>query len=108
MILGPIEWEGNVKRVCMSALLRGAFDYLSHAPENSILIQNFTNPFIAQSTIHYTLAEQIIVSIGIFDILGRGVETIDDSEKQAGEHQITWDARNKSSGVYLYVIRAEH
>ena len=75
-------------------------------PLRFILYQNYPNPFNASTTISYSLSESSEVTIEIYDILGRKVETILESKNQAGEHQIIWDAENQPSGVYLYRIQA--
>jgi hypothetical protein len=70
------------------------------------LSQNFPNPFNAQTTIQYSLPERAIVSIDIYDILGRRIETIVEGMKPAGNHQATWAAGDQPSGVYFYRIQA--
>ena len=75
-------------------------------PSHLSLSQNFPNPFNARTTIQYSLPEKSMVSIGIFDILGRKIETLAEGMKLAGEHQATWDASGQSSGIYFYRIKA--
>ena len=65
------------------------------------------NPFNASTTISYSLREFSTVSIEIYDIVGRKVETIIEGEKPAGEHQLIWNSNNQPSGVYLYCIQAD-
>jgi hypothetical protein len=75
-------------------------------PHNLILLQNYPNPCNAQTTIQYFLPKQSTVSIDIYDILGRKIETLTQGMKPAGKHQAIWDAREKSSGIYFYRIKA--
>jgi hypothetical protein len=75
-------------------------------PNTFSLIQNYPNPFNAQTTIRYSLPSQSDVSIDIFDILGRKVETLVSGKQAAGSHSIIWDATNVTSGVYFYRIQA--
>ncbi len=70
------------------------------------LSQNYPNPFNAQTTIQYFLPWQSMVSIDIFDIFGRKIETLAPGMKSAGDHQAVWDANGRSSGVYFYSIKA--
>ncbi|HBC45845.1 MAG TPA: hypothetical protein DCZ43_02235, partial [candidate division Zixibacteria bacterium] len=65
------------------------------------------NPFNAQTTIQYSLPAQSPVIIELFDILGRKMGTLAEEIQPAGEHQVTWDARGQSSGIYFYRISAE-
>ncbi|HBZ01901.1 MAG TPA: glycoside hydrolase, partial [candidate division Zixibacteria bacterium] len=66
----------------------------------------YPNPFNAHTTIQYSLPKQLLVSIDIFDILGRKIVTLAEGMKPAGEHQAIWDARRQSSGIYFYRIKA--
>jgi hypothetical protein len=75
-------------------------------PEQFSLSQNYPNPFNAQTTIRYSLPTQALVTIDIFDILGRKVETIVEGMKPAGNNQAIWDARWQTSGIYFYRIKA--
>ena len=58
-------------------------------PDIFFLAQNYPNPFNTQTTIQYTLPTQSEVSIDIFDILGRKVETIAEGIMPAGEDKAT-------------------
>jgi hypothetical protein len=75
-------------------------------PNTFSISQNYPNPFNAQTTIQYSLPKQSLVSIDIFDILGRKVEMLAEGIKPAGEHQAIWDASGRSSGIYFFRIRA--
>ncbi|MDR9416556.1 MAG: Calx-beta domain-containing protein [Gracilimonas sp.] len=67
------------------------------------LNQNYPNPFNPSTVISYQLAKNATVRLQVFDMLGREVATLLNSErKTAGSHQITFDAGNLSSGVYIY------
>jgi len=70
---------------------------------------NYPNPFNARTTIRYSIPEQSNISIDIFDILGRHLESIDEGMQAAGKHLSFWDAGNYTSGTYLYRIQVgEH
>lgn len=75
-------------------------------PSRYLIAWNYPNPFNASTTIEYSLPAAANVTIEIFDILGRKVETLFDGYQQAGQHRLTWDAADMSSGVYLYKINA--
>jgi hypothetical protein len=76
------------------------------APKGYSLSQNYPNPFNAQTVIRYSLLGQSLVSIDVFDILGRKIETLDERMEPAGEHHLIWDASGQSSGIYFYRIKA--
>lgn len=72
------------------------------------LYQNYPNPFNASTTISYQLPEASLVTLGIFDMLGRRVGTlINNQPYSAGEHQIVWDASEHSSGMYFYRLEID-
>jgi hypothetical protein len=75
-------------------------------PSRIFLSQNYPNPFNAQTMIRYTLPEQSLVSIDIFDMLGRKVESLAEGVKPAGEHLVIWDASKQTSGIYFYRVKA--
>jgi hypothetical protein len=70
------------------------------------LLQNFPNPFNAQTTIQYSIPEASHVTIIVYDLLGRNVATIVNEEKQSGYHQVIWNSHNVSSGIFFYNIQA--
>ena len=83
-----------------------AVNNINVLPEQSIIIGNFPNPFNAITTIRFALPEPQFVNLTIYDLLGRKIRTLVDEHKQAGNHSITFDARNLSTGVYFYRLRA--
>ncbi|MBW1673043.1 MAG: T9SS type A sorting domain-containing protein, partial [Deltaproteobacteria bacterium] len=74
-------------------------------PAEFILSQNYPNPFNATTVIQYSLPSASDVAIDIYDLLGRKVETLIDQRQQAGYHQVIWNAKDKTSGVYFYRIK---
>jgi len=79
---------------------------IPNLPIKSQLSQNYPNPFNAQTTIRYTLPAPSDVSIDIFDITGRKLETIISGHQDAGEHETVWNAADLASGIYFYKLKA--
>jgi subtilisin-like proprotein convertase family protein/uncharacterized protein YodC (DUF2158 family) len=75
-------------------------------PEMFALDQNFPNPFNPGTTIRYELPHAAHVTLSVFDMLGRKVSVLVNDAKEAGHHEIQFDASRLSSGVYLYRILA--
>jgi hypothetical protein len=75
-------------------------------PMGYAVFQNYPNPFNAQTSISFAIPEAVHVSVEIFDLLGRSVIILMDSDLQAGFHSVIWDARDQSSGIYFYRIVA--
>jgi hypothetical protein len=78
--------------------------------ESSIasLKQNFPNPFSNTTTITYTLAEQQMVEISVFDLIGREVISTEKTLKNAGYHEFVIDGRNLNQGVYSVILQTDH
>lgn len=75
-------------------------------PEVYSLSQNYPNPFNPSTKIAYSLPEASVVSIKVYDILGREVANLVNEFKNAGTYTVNFDASRLSSGVYLYRVEA--
>jgi hypothetical protein len=65
------------------------------------LTQNYPNPFNPTTEIRYQLSENSIVSLDIYDILGRRVAVLASGIMAAGDHTVAWNAQNAASGMYF-------
>jgi hypothetical protein len=75
------------------------------------LEQNYPNPFNPSTRISYTIGERGLVTLEIFDLLGREVATLVNESQAAGSYQIVWNGRNSgnlpvTSGVYFCRLRS--
>jgi hypothetical protein len=80
-------------------------------PTEYRLGQNFPNPFNPSTTITFELPEEAVVTIEIYDIMGRKLRTLLDVNKPAGYYRTVWDARDDvgrevSTGMYIYRFNA--
>lgn len=66
------------------------------------LQQNYPNPFNPTTSINYALGEPGAVSLRVFDVQGRLVQTLVDGNQPAGAHTVTFEARDLPSGTYIY------
>lgn len=88
------------------SVLVGVKNNIDVIPKEHSLSQNFPNPFNPSTSIKYNIPERVFVEIGIYDILGRKIETLVNEEKPAGIYEITWYAESLPSGVYFYQLKA--
>ena len=75
-------------------------------PNDFSLAQNYPNPFNSNTTISFALPEKEFVSLKVYDVLGREVTTLVNSNKDAGRFQAEFIANGLASGVYIYRIQA--
>jgi len=68
------------------------------------LIHNYPNPFNSKTRISYFVPRAGYVRLAIYNILGQQLEILFDGDQAAGNHNITWDSMNASSGIYLYML----
>jgi len=66
------------------------------------LKQNYPNPFNPVTNIQYQIVNQGMVSLKVYDMLGREVKTIINEIKSPGKYVVSFDASGLSSGVYFY------
>ena len=76
------------------------------APGEFALRQNYPNPFNPTTTIEYDVPRTSVVTIRVFDVLGRQVSTLVNSERQPGHYVATWDGSDFASGVYFCQLSA--
>jgi hypothetical protein len=77
-------------------------------PEKTELLQNYPNPFNSTTVFKYRLAESGRVELAVFNILGQKVATLVNTEKNAGEYRVQWDAESVPSGVYFARLITEN
>jgi hypothetical protein len=75
-------------------------------PLTFALDQNYPNPFNPSTTIRYSIARPMGVTLEVVDLSGNSVATLVRGEQQAGIHEVVFDASRLASGVYLYRLTA--
>ncbi|HKI77825.1 MAG TPA: T9SS type A sorting domain-containing protein [Ignavibacteriaceae bacterium] len=68
------------------------------------LSQNYPNPFNPASVIKYTIPTNGIVSLKIYDVLGREVAILVNKKQNAGNHSVNFNGASLTSGIYIYVL----
>lgn len=67
---------------------------------------SYPNPFTERTTINYGLAEDGPVTVEVFDVLGKKVQTLVSENRKAGNHSLQFDGSSLPAGTYLYRINA--
>ncbi|MCX6133686.1 MAG: T9SS type A sorting domain-containing protein [Ignavibacteriales bacterium] len=86
-----------------SLVLKGS----EQAPTRNALNEAFPNPFNGRTAISYQLSVASLVTLKVFDLLGREVALLVNGEHAAGVHQAWFDAGDRTSGMYFVCLVAE-
>ncbi|MFA5404450.1 MAG: M14 family zinc carboxypeptidase [Ignavibacteria bacterium] len=85
----------------------------SETPVTFSLSQNYPNPFNPTTNIKYSIPENGewktgngLVTLKVFNILGKEVVTLVNQKQSAGDYEIKFDGKNLSSGIYFYKLTA--
>jgi len=71
------------------------------------LDQNYPNPFNPSTTVRFGVGHRSMVTLRMYDVLGREVGTLVNEVKLPGVYRVEWDGRNYPSGVYTYRMQAD-
>jgi hypothetical protein len=88
--------------------LDGSFTYSEEIsveveiPLEFALEQNYPNPFNPSTIIKYSTAEDGFVKLSVYNLLGEEVASLVNENQKAGRYEVTFNAANYSSGIYLY------
>ena len=96
---------------CIETCVLVSNDESNQLPTAFNLYNNYPNPFNPTTQIRYNLSEDAMVSITIYDIMGRSIRSLVNSKQTAGYRSIRWDGKNNlgepvSAGMYIYTIQA--
>jgi hypothetical protein len=76
------------------------------APDRFELGQNFPNPFNPATTIEFRIPASAVVTLKVYDILGREISALVNERKAPGRYTASFDATELATGVYLYRLTA--
>ncbi len=81
-------------------------DFLAATPKEFFLRQNYPNPFNPVTRFDVGVPSFGLVTVKIFDLLGREVTTLVNEELKPGIYNMKWDAGGMPSGAYFYTLYA--
>jgi len=70
-----------------------------------LLSSNYPNPFNPSTVIHYEIPNDGLVTIKVYDELGREVKTLVNQYQSMGRYDVNFNATNLASGVYIYRLQ---
>ena len=93
-MVGRLKWRGNAGE-------------LTEFPATFSLSQNYPNPFNPSTSIEFSLASEELVTLTVFDALGRKVMVLLDRKTMpSGRHVVPFEAQGLASGIYFYQLKA--
>ncbi len=75
-------------------------------PIDYVLSQNYPNPFNPATFIKFSIPKASNVRMVVYDALGREVAELINSQMNAGNYNLMWNAATKASGIYFYRLEA--
>ena len=91
---------------CVAAAATGVQQVSTAVPSSFQLSQNYPNPFNPSTTIFFTIPKRSLVSLNVFDVLGKEVAALVSGEMPTGSYSRTWNAATMPSGVYFYRLQS--
>jgi len=67
--------------------------------------QNYPNPFNPSTKINFSIPKNGYVSLIVYDIFGKEVESLANESLTAGEYEVDFNANERASGIYFYVLK---
>ena len=77
-------------------------------PDKFTLEQNYPNPFNPSTNLEFGISRSGFVSLKIYDMLGKEVMTLVNSNLTPGTYKYDFDGTGLSSGIYYYTLSAEN
>jgi len=115
-LLRQIDFDGNTEltedtvKVYVDYItsVNQNLDSKSEIPNELFLAQNYPNPFNPETNISFSVNNTSYVTIKLYDIIGRELETIFSKIVTAGTHSIKFKPDNLSSGTYIYKLDVQN
>lgn len=100
------EWYKRY-RISGGTVTIGIEQLSSEIPNKFSLSQNYPNPFNPSTNINYTVAKNSNITLKIYDVTGKVLQTLVNEQQSAGTYKVSMTALNMASGVYFYVLESD-
>jgi hypothetical protein len=100
--------SGTVIYVATDSTLLETHDVDTSIPPEYELSQNYPNPFNPGTTISFAISHRSLVTLKVYDLLGKEVAMLVNDRFSPGSYEATFDGSGLASGVYLYRLTSEN
>jgi hypothetical protein len=104
--LYALTGDQGMYRRPLSEMVTSVEKLSADVPTHFSLDQNYPNPFNPSTMISFSVPSRQLVTLKVFDALGREVSILVSEELASGIYSRHWDAANVPSGVYFYRLQA--
>jgi hypothetical protein len=98
-------YGGPLARILTNQLI-GIPGIGSEVPQQFVLYQNYPNPFNPATKITFDLPQSTNISLKIYNLLGKEIQTLANGFKHAGRYTVDFNSTGLASGVYFYKLEA--
>jgi hypothetical protein len=102
------DWTAGWSRIHMTTVTSVKEVSEISIPNNYELSQNYPNPFNPSTTIRFSIPQEGIVKLRIYNILGQEVATLINGYRAAGTYNVNWNAGSLASGLYIYRLETSN
>lgn len=85
----------------------GINNSITEAPQDFVLYQNYPNPFNPETIINYDLEVNSFITLRIFDIAGKEINSLVNAEQTAGRYSVIFNGKELASGIYFYKLETK-
>ncbi|MBV6477991.1 MAG: hypothetical protein HGGPFJEG_00737 [Ignavibacteria bacterium] len=99
---------GELRKWCLTityGTATGVSNTITTIPSDFNLSQNYPNPFNPSTTINFAIPSTGLVTLKVYDVVGKEVASLVNEVKNAGNHSVKFNASGLSSGVYFYRLQ---
>ncbi|MDR3628480.1 MAG: T9SS type A sorting domain-containing protein, partial [Ignavibacteriaceae bacterium] len=100
--------DGTIWKRPLSEMISGTAELNYIIPNSFSLKQNYPNPFNPSTVISYAIPKASLVTIKVYDVLGKEIRSLVNEEKSAGNYSIQFNGDNLASGIYFYQMKSEN
>jgi hypothetical protein len=109
---GTATLRGDVNRTWYDGVSYASVNTVTNVADNKVrpaafkLDQNYPNPFNPTTKISYSISKSNFVTLKIYDVLGREIQTLVNKFQEPNKYSIDFNAGELASGVYFYQLKA--